>query len=104
MEMMVFKSDGVFRKLCAEYFLHDVPFSELRRCVLGQLRCVSVARKLNEEKNWGITIRGYSIGAYWDNKARCVSSSIFLDKLATMNRELLSEEMQGEIREGCSEE
>ena len=83
--MMLIQSDNAFRSIYYEYYDGLLYPNILRQELLGQLKYLSLIRKNNEMKNWGLKISGISINDSFSNHRRLLLTPKILDSLNKIN-------------------
>lgn len=99
MEMMIIKNNDVFKSLCAEYYMGEKNFFQLRMEVLKELKYLSVIRMYNERENWGKKIRGISINLAWNGDEKKIDNQIILKKINQINDGFFKDSVLQKIEE-----
>lgn len=86
MEMMFINSEEAFKSIYCEYYTWEYTIDELKNKLLLQLKYLSLIRKNNETKGWGIKIDGISLHNAFNNETKELDNGIIIKKLNDMNR------------------
>lgn len=99
MEMMLVANDDVFNNLCFEYYRGNDSSNEIRKCILEQLKFLSIIRMSNEREQWGIILRGVSINSAWNPEEGVVDNELIVQKINLMNNDFIDDHTLQEINE-----
>lgn len=104
LEMMIFKNDYVFEKICMEYYSGDEPYAEFRKDILEELKCLSVIRMCNEKEKWGKRVDGIPIEVLQENQSWRLDNAAIIKKLNQMNHDFFNDDVMKKVCEECDRE
>lgn len=102
MEIMLISNDDIIDNLCFEYYKGPLLSRELRNCILNELKILSVIRKYNETKQWGIILKGLSANQGFNTETEKMDNDVIVRKVNQMNGNFISEQILSDIYDEVS--
>ena len=102
MEIMLISNDDIIDNLCFEYYKGPLLSRELRNCILNELKILSVIRKYNESKQWGIILKGLSANQGFNTETEKMDNDVIVRKVNQMNGNFISEQILSDIYDEVS--
>lgn len=102
MEIMLISNDDIIDNLCFEYYKGSLLSRELRNCILNELKILSVIRKYNETKQWGIILKGLSANQGFNTETEKMDNDVIVRKVNQMNGNFISEQILSDIYDEVS--
>lgn len=102
MEIMLISNDDIIDNLCFEYYKGPLLSRELRNCILNELKILSVIRKYNETKQWGIILKGLSANQGFNTETEKMDNDAIVRKVNQMNGNFISEQILSDIYDEVS--
>lgn len=102
MEIMLISNDDISDNLCFEYYKGPLLSRELRNCILNELKILSVIRKYNETKQWGIILKGLSANQGFNTETEKMDNDVIVRKVNQMNGNFISEQILSDIYDEVS--
>ena len=101
-EIMLISNDDIIDNLCFEYDKGPLLSRELRNCILNELKILSVIRKYNETKQWGIILKGLSANQGFNTETEKMDNDVIVRKVNQMNGNFISEQILSDIYDEVS--
>ena len=92
LEMMLVSNDEAFRNFFYTYYFGKLHPDDMRILILSDLKWISIYRKLNANRKWGIRFSGISIGNAYNEQQEKLDYSIILSQLKRINPDLIDYE------------
>ena len=102
MEIMLISNDDIIDNLCFEYYKGSLLSRELWNCISNELKILSVIRKYNETKQWGIILKGLSANQGFNTETEKMDNDVIVRKVNQMNGNFISEQILSDIYDEVS--
>ncbi len=93
LEVMLIMNDLTWQSLCNQFYDGELNAKELRSKVFNDLKWLTLFRKLDSEKAWGIRFNGFSYSNAWDDDECCFDNELGFIALKKINADKREEQL-----------
>ena len=93
LEVMMIMNDVTWQSLCYQFYDGELSVNELRLKIFNDLKWLTLFRKLDNEREWGIRFNGFSYSNAWNENERCFDNELGFIVLKKINSDKQEEQI-----------